>query len=388
MVGLLIKILVNDYKNIRDERVRRGCGIVCSWSSIIFNILLCCIKVFAGIMSGSVAITTDAVNNLTDAGSSFINIIGFKMSGRKPDTEHPFGHGRLEYIVGMIISILIVVCGVELGKASVTKIIDPRDIYTAKAVFIILVISIFIKIYMFTYNKKYGELTDSPILKASSADCFMDVIATTSVLISVVIYEFSGINIDGWCGLIVSVIIIYSGISSVKDTIDPLLGCKPDPKYVELIEKYVLAQKDVLGMHDLIIHNYGPGRNIISLHVEVSATSNIVEAHDVIDNIERKLKEVLNCDCVIHMDPIVVDDSITGRMRDFIRIIVTNVDPRLKIDDFRMVQGVTHTNIIFDLIIPNEINVNDDEIVARIKDKVRELPGNHYAIINVEKPFI
>ena len=192
---------------------------------------------------------------------------------------------------------------------------------------------------------------------------------------------------DGWCGLIVAVIIIYSGVSSVKDTIDPLLGSKPDPKYVGLIEKYVLAQRGVLGMHDLIIHNYGPGRSMISLHVEVSDQDNIVEAHDLIDNIERKLREVLNCECVIHMDPISTEDSVAGRMRDFTRIIVTNVDPGLKINDFRMVQGVTHTNLIFDLVIPHGLELSDDEIVDRIKSKVRELPGSHFAVINVEKPY-
>ena len=388
MVGLLIRILVNDYNNIRDDKVRRGYGVVCGWMSIILNIVLCCIKVFAGILSGSIAITTDAVNNLTDAGSSFVNIIGFKMAGRKPDPEHPFGHGRIEYVAGLIISILIIVCGVELGKTSVTKIIDTSDIFTSKTVFIILIISIIVKIYMYTYDKKYGEKTDSPILKAAAVDSFTDVIATSAVLISVVIFEFTGVVIDGWCGLIVSVIIIYSGVSSVKDTIDPLLGSRPDPGYVKLIEKYVLAQRGILGMHDLIIHNYGPGRSMISFHAEVPSESNLIDAHDAVDNIERKLREVLKCDCIIHIDPIVTDDSITGRMRDFTRIIVTNVDPHLKINDFRMVQGTTHTNLIFDLVIPHGLPLSDDEIVEEIKQKVRELPGSHFAIINVEKPYV
>ena len=387
MVGILIRILVNDYNNIKDDKVRRGYGVVCGWVSILLNIVLCCFKVFAGILSGSITITTDAVNNLTDAGSSLVNIIGFKLAGRKPDPEHPFGHGRFEYVAGLVISILIIVCGVELGKSSVTRIIEPLDIYTSRTVFVVLIASIVVKMYMFLYDRKYGEKTDSPILKAAAVDSFTDVIATTAVLISVVIYEFTGRVTDGWCGLIVAVIIIYSGVSSVKDTIDPLLGSKPDPKYVGLIEKYVLAQRGVLGMHDLIIHNYGPGRSMISLHVEVSDQDNIVEAHDLIDNIERKLREVLNCECVIHMDPISTDDSVAGRMRDFTRIIVTNVDPGLKINDFRMVQGVTHTNLIFDLVIPHGLELSDDEIVDRIKSKVRELPGSHFAVINVEKPY-
>lgn len=387
MVGLLIRILVNDYNKINDDKVRQGYGVVCGAVGIILNILLCCFKVFAGMISGSIAIITDAVNNLTDAGSSIINIIGFKMSVRKPDPEHPFGHGRIEYVAGLIISIIIIVFGVELGKSSITRIIDPRDIETSRAVFVVMEASIVVKIYMYIYNKRFGDRIQSPTMQAAAIDSFTDAIATTAVLLSVIIFEFTGVVTDGWCGLIVSVFIIYSGISSVKSTVDPLLGTKPDPEYVRLIEKYVLAQKGVLGMHDLIIHNYGPGRSMISLHAEVSANSNIVEIHDSIDNIERKLKEVLKCECIIHMDPIVTDNSITARMRDFVRIIVTNVDPRLTINDFRMVQGSTHTNLIFDLVIPHGLAMSDDDIVSAVKSKVRELPGDHYALINVEKPY-
>lgn len=387
MVSLLIKILVNDHNRINDEKVRQGYGVVCGGVGIVLNVLLCCFKVFVGVMSGSIAIITDAVNNLTDAGSSVINIIGFKMAGRKPDPEHPFGHGRIEYVAGLIISIIIIVFGVELGKSSVARIIDPRDIETSRSVFVVMEAAIVVKIYMYVYNKRIGDRIQSPTMQAAAIDSFTDAIATTAVLLSVIIYEFTGVLVDGWCGLIVSVFIIYSGISSVKSTIDPLLGTKPDPEYVKLIEKYVLAQRGVLGMHDLIIHNYGPGRSMISLHVEVPANSDIVTMHDSIDNIERKLKEVLKCECVIHMDPIVTDNSITGRMRDFVRIIVASVDPHLTINDFRMVQGATHTNLIFDLVIPHGLMMSDDEIVAAVKQKVRELPGDHYAQINVEKPY-
>ena len=387
MVSLLIKILVNDHNRINDEKVRQGYGVVCGGVGIVLNILLCCFKVFVGMMSGSIAIITDAVNNLTDAGSSVINIIGFKMAGRKPDPEHPFGHGRIEYVAGLIISIIIIVFGVELGKSSVARIIDPRDIETSRSVFVVMEAAIVVKIYMYVYNKRIGDRIQSPTMQAAAIDSFTDAIATTAVLLSVIIYEFTGVIVDGWCGLIVSVFIIYSGISSVKSTIDPLLGTKPDPEYVKLIEKYVLAQRGVLGMHDLIIHNYGPGRSMISLHVEVPANSDIVTMHDSIDNIERKLKEVLKCECVIHMDPIVTDNSITARMRDFVRIIVTSVEPHLAVNDFRMVQGSTHTNLIFDLVIPHGLMLSDDEIVAAVKQKVRELPGDHYAQINVVKPY-
>ncbi len=387
MVSLLIKILVNDYNNIGDERVRRGYGVVCGTVGILLNIVLCCLKVFAGMLSGSIAVITDAVNNLTDAGSSIINVVGFKMAGRKPDTEHPFGHGRIEYVSGLIISIIIIVLGVELGKTSVARIIDPRDIVTSKTVFISVLVSIVVKIYMYLYNRKIGNRISSVSLQAAAIDSFTDAIATTAVLISIVIYEFTGIVVDGWCGLIVSVFIIYSGISSVKATVDPLLGVKPDPEYVSVIEKFVLSQNNILGMHDLVIHNYGPGRSMISLHVEVPATGSLVEMHDIVDNIERKLKEALNCECVIHMDPMVIDNSISMRMRDFVGVIVANVDPSLRINDFRMVQGTTHTNLIFDLVIPHGFRYPDDEVVDIIQQRVRQLPGDHYAVINVEKPY-
>ena len=387
MVSLLIKILVNDYNNIGDDRVRRGYGVVCGTVGILLNIVLCCIKVFAGMLSGSIAVITDAINNLTDAGSSVVNVVGFKMAGRKPDTEHPFGHGRIEYIAGLIISIIIIVLGVELGKTSVSRIIDPRDIITSRAVFVVMEISIAVKIYMYLYNKKIGKRISSVSLQAAAIDSFTDAIATTAVLISIVIFEFTGVVVDGWCGLIVSVFIIYSGISSVKTTVDPLLGVKPDPEYVSIIEKFVLSQNNILGMHDLVIHNYGPGRSMISLHVEVPANGSLVEMHDIVDNIERKLKEALNCECVIHMDPMVIDNSISMRMRDFVGVIVTNVDPSLRINDFRMVQGTTHTNLIFDLVIPFDFQYSDEEVVDIIQQRVRQLPGDIYAVINVEKPY-
>ncbi|MBR5407899.1 MAG: cation transporter [Lachnospiraceae bacterium] len=388
MVSLLIRILVNNYNNTSDEKVRQGYGVVCGGMGIILNILLCCAKAFIGMMSGSIAVITDAVNNLTDAGSSLISIVGFKMAGRKPDPEHPFGHGRIEYVAGLIISIIIIVLGVEMGKTSVTKIIDPADIFTSKSVFLCLEISIGVKIYMYLYNKHFGDKVQSPTMVATAVDSFTDAIATTGVLISVILYEFAGMLVDGWCGLVVSVFIIYSGVKSVKATVDPLLGSRPDPEYVKVIEKYVLAQKGVLGMHDLIIHNYGPGRSMISLHVEVPANSSLVDAHDSIDNIERKLREVLNCECIIHMDPIVMDDSVTARMREYIGIIVTNVDPSLSVHDFRMVQGSTHTNLIFDLVIPHGLAMSDEAVVDTVKRRVAELPGNHYAVINVDKPYV
>ena len=289
---------------------------------------------------------------------------------------------------GLIVSIIIVVLGVELGKSSIDKILSPVDVYTTSAVFIVMEIAIVVKLYMYYENKQAGEKIQSPVVKAVSMDCFTDAIATTAVLISIVIYEFTGVNIDGWCGLVVAVFIIYTGINAVKDTVKPLLGTTPSREYIETIEKYALAQKGILGIHDLIVHDYGPGRSMISFHAEVPANGNLLEMHDTIDNIENKLKEVLGCDAVIHMDPVVTDDAITGRMRDFIKIIVESVDEELSIHDFRMVEGTTHTNLIFDLVIPYDFGVPDEEVVEVVKDKISELPGEHHAVIKVDKPYV
>lgn len=386
MVSLLIRILVNDYNRINDDKVRQGYGVVCSGVSIMLNILLCCLKFFAGMISGSIAVVADAVNNLSDAGSSIINIIEFKMAGRRLDLENTEENGRIEYVASLIISIIIIVLGVEMGKSSVSRIIDTVDPVTSRAVFIIMEAAIVVKIYMYVYNKRVGDRVGLTKLKTAAIDNFTDAIATTAALLAVIIYEFTGMVVDGWCGLIVSVFIIYSGISSVRSSIDPLLGSEPDPEYVKLIEKYVLAQRDILGMHDLVVRDHGLGRKVISLHAEVPDNGNLIVLHDSIDNIERKLKEVLKCDCIIHMDPVVTDGSITSRMRDFVRIIATNVDPRLEVKNFKMVQGPTHTNLIFTLVIPDGFRMSDQETVSLIKQKVRDLPGDHYAYISIENP--
>ena len=388
MINFLARIFVDDHENLNDARVRQNYGSLCGSLGLLLNIFLCCAKLLAGLMSSSVSIMTDAINNLSDAGSSIIMMLGFKLSGREPDIDHPFGHGRIEYVSGLIVSIIIIVLGVELGKTSIVKILAPTELFVSKPVFIILLVSVLVKLYMYYYNRQTGDRIKSQALKAASNDSFSDALATTGVLLTVVIYEFTSINVDGYCGLLVALFIIYTGVSSVKDTMDPLLGIKPDPEYVSAIEKYVMAQKGVLGMHDLVIHDYGPGRSMISLHAEVAANGNILEIHDSIDNAERKLKEVLGCDAVIHMDPIVTDDAISGRMRDFVKIIVNSVDEKLSIHDFRMVQGTTHTNLIFDILIPYGLEKTDEEIVATVTEKIKELPGNHYAVINVDKPMV
>ncbi len=388
MVQLLAKLWIKDYKNVENVAVRQSYGVLCGAVGVVFNILLFIMKLLAGFISGSVAIMADAFNNLSDAGSSIIMMVGFKMSGHKPDPKHPFGHGRIEYVTGLIVSIVIIVMGIELIKTSFGKIINPSQVLFDMPTILILIISVVVKLYMFVYNKKISEKINSAAMRATSLDSFTDSVATSIVLLSMMIAEFTGAHIDGYCGLLVAVFIFYTGFSSAKDTLDPLLGGKQDREYTKKIEEFVTSYPNVLGVHDLLIHDYGPGRMMISLHAEIPANGDIMELHDTIDNIEKRLKEVLGCEAVIHMDPVVVDDDVTNRMKRLTGLIVKSIDERLAMHDFRMVQGPTHTNLIFDVVVPFEFKMTDQEVAAAIEKSVRDLPGNHFAVINIDKPYI
>ncbi len=388
MIKLLARIFITNHENYSDANVRREYGVLLGTVGIILNLILCFLKMMAGIISSSMAIIGDAFNNLSDAGSSVIMLVGFRMAGHEPDPDHPFGHGRIEYITGLIVSMIIIVIGVELGKSSIGKIISPEVVNTDTTMYFILIVSILVKMYMFYYNRNTAQRFDSTAMKATSMDSFMDAIATTLVLISMVIYEFFGVTIDGWAGLLVAVFIIYNGIAAAKETVDPLLGTKPNKEYIDSIEKFVTSQKGILGIHDVVVHDYGPGRCMVSLHAEVPANGDILEIHDTIDNTEHKLKEILGCDAVIHMDPVVTDDAVTGRMRDFTKLVVKGVDEALSMHDFRMVQGPTHTNLIFDVVVPYQFRLTDEQVIDEIQKKIKELPGNHYAVINVDRPYV
>ncbi len=388
MVTLLAKVFIKDYRNTRDTAVRHAYGVLCGAFGIFLNIILFGIKFSAGIISGSVSITADAFNNLSDAGSSIVSMVGFKMAGQKPDPEHPFGHGRIEYVTGLIVSMIIILMGFELLKSSIEKIIDPELPEFTPIVAIILIVSIIIKLYMFLYNRATAKKIGSGALKATALDSFTDSLATLVVLACALIGHYTGLAIDGWCGLLVSGFVLYAGISSAKDTIDPLLGSKPSKEYVDKIEKFVMSYDDVIGIHDLVVHDYGPGRIMISLHAEVRADRNIIDVHDTIDNIERRLNETLGCSCVIHMDPVVAGDAMTERMKRLCYLIAKSVDERFTIHDFRMVKGPSHTNLIFDVVAPFDCKLTEDEIKNTICAKVESLPGSHYAVVQVDRPFV
>ena len=387
MITLLSNWFIKDKDNVHTPAVRQAYGILCGSVGIGFNVLLFLGKFFAGFISGSIAITADAFNNLSDAGSSMITLLGFKMAGQKPDPDHPFGHGRIEYLSGLLVSIAILLMAVELIKSSVNKIIHPSPISFDPIIIVILVISILVKIYMSLYNHSVGKKIDSSAMKATATDSFSDSLATTVVLVATLVSKFCNIQIDGYCGVLVGLFILYAGFSAAKDTISPLLGQPPAPEFVQNIEDIVMSHDGIIGIHDLIVHDYGPGRLMISLHAEVPADCDILTMHDLIDNIEHDLREELSCDAVIHMDPVCYNDEETVEMKHLVQELVASISPTLSIHDFRIVKGPTHTNVIFDLVIPYNFSQSDSDVVSCIKDTLHDFNETYYAVIDVDKKF-
>lgn len=385
----MITILSNIFiKNKEGSVMRKSYGTLCSIVGILLNILLFAGKYFAGMVSGSVAITADAFNNLSDAGSSFITLVGFLFAGKKPDPDHPFGHGRFEYVSGFVVSMAILLMGLELFKSSIMKIIHPEQVDTSMLAMGILVVSIAVKLYMAFYNHRVGKKIESAAMNATAIDSLSDSIATSVVLAAMLVMRFTGINIDGICGVLVAVFILYAGFSAAKETLDPLLGLAPDKEYVEQIKKIVMEHDMVQGIHDLVVHDYGPGRQMISLHAEVPGDQNIYEIHDLIDRIERELNEKLLCEAVIHMDPIETDNMEVARMRNLIAEKVKQIDSRMTIHDFRMVTGNTHTNLIFDAVVPYELKLSVEEVKREIEELVLNLEGDYFAVVHIDQSYV
>ena len=356
---------------------------------IFLNILLFCGKFFAGTISHSIAVTADAFNNLSDAGSSAVTLIGFKLAGAKPDSEHPFGHGRIEYVSGLIVAAAILLMAYELIRDSIIKIIHPEETEFSVMGVVILIISILVKLYMYLYNSGVAKKIDSAAMKATATDSLSDTCATAVVLVAALIGHFTGIYVDGYCGALVGVFIMFAGIGAAKDTLNPLLGQPPEEEFVQKIDQIVMAHEEICGIHDLIVHDYGPGRQMVSLHAEVPAEGNILEIHDIIDNVENELKEKLGCDATIHMDPIVTSDEHVSEMKAAVISIIKGIDERINMHDFRVVTGPTHTNIIFDVLIPYKFQIQDDELAARITSQVRErLGNNYYVVIKVDHSYV
>ena len=388
MISVLAKWLIPNREQVEDGAVRRAWGALCGFVGIGLNILLFAGKLAAGTLSGSIAITADAFNNLSDAGSSVVTLLGFRLAGKKPDAGHPFGHGRLEYVSGLIVAGLILLMGAELAKSSVDKILHPEAVTFSWLAAGILLASIGVKLYMYLYNRAVGKKIKSAAMSATAADSLSDTAATSAVLLAMVIGKLTDVQLDGWVGLVVALFILWSAVQAARDTISPLLGQAPDPMLVKEIESLVMAHDTVVGIHDLVVHDYGPGRCIISLHAEVPADEQVLELHDVIDNIEEELAQKLHCEAVIHMDPVVVGDPTVTALHQQVAALVKTIDPRISIHDFRMVPGQTHTNLIFDAVIPFDERLTRLQVAERIRQMVSEMEGNFRAVVKVENSYV
>lgn len=387
MQNWLVKKFVHDYENVHDINVRASYGKLSGKVGIFCNAFLFAVKFIMGTISGSVSITADAVNNLSDAASSVISLIGFKMAEKPADEDHPYGHARYEYLSGLTVAVMIILIGFELFKTSFDKVIHPSTVDFSIVLVIVLAVSILIKLWMAFFNKSLGKKINSSALEATAADSRNDVISTSAVLVSAVISHFFKINLDGYMGIAVAVFILYSGIGLVKDTLDPLLGKAPEPELVDYIQKKILSYDGVLGTHDLMIHDYGPGRKFASVHVEMAAEGDVLKSHDVIDNIERDFLSKDNLNIIVHYDPIVTKDDIVNDFRSWLMEQVKSIDPHLSIHDLRIVPGNSHTNLVFDCVMPHCINMSPSELKAEIRRLVNIKYPNYYCIITIDSSY-
>jgi len=393
MIELLARVFIKNRENKMNEKVRIAYGTLCGAVGVFFNLLLFTAKFIAGTVSGSMAVTADAFNNLSDAASSMITVVGFQISGKKADAEHPFGHGRFEYILGLLISMIIIFMGFQLGSASIAKIRQPEPVSVGLLSVVVMSASILVKAYMAFYNYSIGRKINSEAMKAVQYDSLSDCAATATALLALLLTPITGLNLDGFGGLLVSGFIIYTGLRSASDTISPLLGEKPDSTLVADIERIVLLQDEIVGIHDLVIHDYGPGRRMVSLHGEVPGDGNMFVLHDAIDRAEREIEDKLGCEAVIHMDPIAVGDEFTEKLRSEVEEKVKAIDVAITIHDFRCVPGTTHTNIIFDAVIPQECALNDEAVLRRLEDIVynmggREDIGETYPVVRLDHSYM
>ena len=389
MIRLLSRIFIPNREDVHSPAVRQAYGMLSGAVGIGLNILLFLGKLFAGLISGSIAITADAMNNLSDAGSSVITLIGFKLAGKKPDPDHPFGHGRAEYITGLIISIIIILMGLELMKSSVEKIFAPEPVDFSWIAVGILIASILTKIYMWFYNRSLSKKLDSAAMSATATDSLSDTIATSAVLLGMIVGKLTGWMVDGWCGAIVSIFILLAGYSAAKDTIAPLLGRTPEKEFIDAIEREVMSYPDIIGIHDLIVHDYGPGRQMVSLHAEVPADGDMMQLHDTIDLAERSLHEKLNCAAVIHMDPVEKDNPIIVEFKEkLLAMLRGKMGDSVNVHDFRVVTGPTHTNLIFDVAIPHDCPFSEMAVSRMTQEYVHSLPGNYYAVVQIDRAYV
>lgn len=385
---ILLRIFVKDYKDVNNIKVREAYGVFSGIVGVVCNVILFAAKFFAGVITGSVSISADAFNNLSDAGSSIVTLAGFKMAGKPADEDHPFGHGRIEYIAGMIVSAVIIVMAIELLKNSAAKILKPEAIEFHAASVLILIFSVLLKFWMAYFNTSLGKKIDSAAMKATAADSLSDCIATGVVLLSVLTAKFTGVNIDGIAGVVVAVFVFMAGIEAAKETIYPLLGQPPEEAFVQQLKEVIMEDEHIIGIHDLIVHNYGPGRVFVTLHAEVPYTMDLLAAHDIIDIAEQRVSESMNCGISIHMDPIVNDDKEVEELKGMVLEVIKQTDERLSIHDFRSTKGPYLTNLIFDLVVPHQYKYTDKEIRDIVREEIRKKNDKCFAVITVERSYI
>ena len=377
---------IKDSANTDDPKVRLAYGRLAGIVGIACNLLLCGGKLLAGVLAGSLAMIADAINNLSDAGSAVVTLIGFKLAGSPPDKDHPFGHGRMEYLSAMAVAVLIILAGFELATTAVDKIFHPADPSFSIVSIVILAASIVLKLWMALFHRRIGKKIRSDALCAAGVDSRNDVICTGLVLVSSLLVPLLGISIDGYVGIAVALFVIWSGFMVIKDTVSPLLGQAPDPELVENIQRTVLSYDGVVGIHDLIVHDYGPGRTIVSLHAEVPEDQPIGKSHDVIDNIEMELQDKFNILSCIHMDPVDTDNPETLRLKEIAIRLMNELDESLTLHDFRVVTGDTHTNLLFDLVFPHG-HTDRDGTTARLRDAIHAYDNHLYAVIKAESSY-
>lgn len=384
MINILIKKFIRNYEDTRDPMVRESYGKFSSILGIICNILLCTSKILVGLIFNSVSITADGINNLSDAGSSIITFIGFKLASKPADKDHPFGHARIEYIAGLVVAFIILLLGVELIKTSFAKIISPEPLEFSIIMVLVLILSILVKLFMYVANNNISKRISSTTIKATAKDSLNDVISTTAVLVSIIITKITNLQLDGYIGMLVAIFIIISGIEILKEILNPLLGEPPSKDLLDAVFNKLMSYDGVLNIHDLVIHSYGANKYFATVHVEVSYKEDILESHDMIDNIERDFLSDMGINLVIHLDPIVTDDAETNKIKKEVMGIVKKLGEDYSMHDFRIVKGSTHTNIIFDVVAPTECKVQSKDLIYQISKEIKKLDETYYPIIVID----
>ncbi len=385
MITLLSRIFIKNSEDTKNPQVRHSYGVLMSIIGIVANVLLSVTKLIFGTLCGSISVTADALNNLSDAGSQIISLISFKISAKPADRDHPFGHARIEYVASMIVSFLVLLVGVELAKESIDKIIHPTQSSFTLPVIIVLALSVVVKLWLGFSGKRVAKKINSSVIAATAADSLSDAVATSAVLVSAIIARVSGFNTDAYMGIVVSALILVAGIKILNETKNSILGSPPDPEVVEAIVAITKEYTDICGIHDMVVHNYGPGNTIASLHAEVDGAKDVYIIHDMIDNVEKRLFCELGVRATIHMDPIVTDDERVSELRALTLEAVKSIDSRMNIHDFRFVEGITHSNLIFDVTAPFEVKMTDDALVACVSEKISALNKDFFCVITVDR---